>query len=359
MCVITTGLIASGLTAIGASSLAASSVAVGTLTVGANALLGAGAGAAMTAATGSNNYGLGIGIGALGGALGAGLGMAAGGIETAATPAMTGSLQGTSEMVQTGALAEPGATALGAATPAEAAATTNSVMSKEIASLSTTGAFPTAETAAVGSGATGGVVTEAGAGVTASTAELLAKGAVAAGAGIAMGTMSYQSAVKAAEAQARAQEDQAEQMKLAGKLAEANAKNARIKAGMEVEAGELDAGDKARIARQESGAAIAKAAGSGVMVEPRKESMTTMLEADQKAELVYDQAKIMQNAQMRAWGYLAEGRNYDLEALGQRYGAAGLRSAARETRRAGKVNAWTSAIGSGLSTGASVGSLLI
>lgn len=333
MCVITTGLIASGLSAIGASSLAASSLAVGTLTVGANALLGAGAGAAMTAATGGDNYGLGIGIGALGGALGAGLGMAAGGIETVA-PALTGNELATAEM---------------AAGVTDAGVSTNSVMSAELAEMGLTGNAASATQM-------GNVALKT---ATSSTAELLAKGAVAAGAGIAMGTMSYQSALKAAEAQAQAQEDQAKQMDLAGKLAAQNAKNARTKAGMEMEAGELDAADEARIARQEAGTAIAKAAGNGVMVEPRKESMTTMLEADQKAELVYDQAKIMQNAQMRAWGYLAEGRNYDYEALGQAYGAASLRSAARETRRAGKVNAWSSAIGTGLSTGSSVGSLLI
>ncbi len=322
----------------GATSLAASSAAVGALTVGANALIGAGAGAAMTAATGGSNYGLGIGIGALGGALGSGIGMAAGGVETAA-PAMTGDKLATAELAA-------GATDVGGST--------NGVMSAELAEMGLTG------NASAGT-QMGDVALKAAKASTAkaSTAELLAKGAVAAGAGIAMGTMSYQGAVRAAEAQARAQEDQAVQMKLAGKLAEANAKNARVKAGMEVEAGELDAADKARIARQEEGTAIARAAGSGVMVEPRKESATTMLEADRKAELVYDQAKIMQNAQMRAWGYLAEGRNYDMEALGQRYGAASLRSAARETRRAGKVNAWTSAFGSGLSTGASVGSLLI
>ena len=338
------GLASSGAAALGASS----GVAAGTGVVVSGAAQGAIYGASLGAATGGAGAAIGggdVGEGILRGmGMGAATGGALGGLGALGEAAdVAASMKNSSEILQ----ASEGIDQMG-------------TQGREVAQLMQEAgnagqlktAVDVAPTTTAGTGAASG-------GVKASTAELLAKGAVAAGTGIAMGTMSYQSAVKAAEAQARAQEDQAEQMKMAGELAKQNAANARTKAGMEMESGELDAADKARISRQEAGSAIAKAAGSGVMIEPRKESMTTSLEADQKAELVYDQAKIMQNAQMRAWGYMAEGLNYDMEALGQSYGAASLRSAARETRRAGRVNALTSAFGTGLSTGASVGSLLI
>lgn len=337
------GLASSGMAVLGASS----GVATGTGVVVSGATKGAIYGAALGAATGGAGAAIGggdVGEGILRGmGMGAATGGALGGLGALGEAAdVAASMKNSSEILQ----ASEGIDQMG-------------TQGREVAQLmqeaGNAGQLKTAveisPTAAAGAGGAGGVK--------ASTAELLAKGAIAAGTGIAMGTMSYQSAVKQAEAQARAQEDQAKQAELAAALASQNAKNARLKAGMEIEAGELDAADKARIARQEAGTAIAKAAGSGVMVEGRKESMTSMLEQDQKAELVYDQAKIIQNAQMRAWGYMAEGRNYDLEALGQSYGASALRSAAKETRRAGKVNAWGAAFGTGLSTGASVGSLLI
>ena len=400
MCVITTlslaGIgtaIAAGASAVGTAAAAAgSALAAGAMTVGSAIATGA------TAAASA----VGSGLAAIGGSITSGLSAAGSMIAegaTAAGSAIASGAEAAGSAIVSGAEAVGGTIAEGATAAVEGAQTAaasvgladapagtaltgskiataemaagatdagvsvNSVMSAELAEMGLTG------NAASGT-QMGAVAFEA---APMSTGELLAKGAIAAGAGIATGTMSYQSALAANEAQAKAYQQQAEQeriaadqSRIASALSAQNAKNARIKAGMEMEAGELQAADKARIARQEAGAGLAKVASQGVMIEGRKESVSTMYEADQKAELAYDQAKIIQNASMRAWGYMADAKSMDLEALGHQYaayghevGAAGLRQLARDTRRNGRVSSATSGLIQGISTAASVGSLLI
>ncbi len=114
------------------------------------------------------------------------------------------------------------------------------------------------------------------------------------------------------------------------------AKNEEIKAGLEEEAGQREAIDAARKAKQERGTGIAQMAANGVMVDDAREgSVPTMYESDLAAELAYDQAKIMENANLRAWGYRAS--------------AAELRRSARTRRRAGYVSAGLSGLTAGLS----------
>jgi len=173
-----------------------------------------------------------------------------------------------------------------------------------------------------------------------------------------MGIIAGVNAYRSAQSEANALQTQAFQESLASSMsqiqsdvARQNAENARVKAGMEIESGESEAADKSREVKQETGSGLAKAAGSGVMIEGRKESVSTMYEADQKAELAYDQAKIMHNAQLKAWGYQANADILDQQANET------LR-AGRAKARMGYISAASSALSAGLSTYGGVKTLL-
>lgn len=129
---------------------------------------------------------------------------------------------------------------------------------------------------------------------------------------------------------------QVEQAKEEAKALERQAAAEDARAQTELESGRREAIDVARKSKQEQGAGIAQLAANGVMVDDAREgAVPTMYEGDMAAELAYDQAKIMQNANLRAWGY--------------RSNAAELRSSARTRRRAGYVSAGLGAFNAGVS----------
>lgn len=231
-------------------------------------LIGAAVGAAAGAATKDKNniwkFGLGgLALGGLGGWALAPAGAAAG----TTGSAVTGVAAGTTASAEAGSAAsvlaagEAGAMGLngaaGASTIAEAA---------EVGAVST----------ATASEATGA------AGLTA--AEKAALGV--AGLGV---VGSGGSQIMAAKAEADALKDQA--------------KADKVRAGQAQDEGREEAIDAARRARQDLGRGRAQLAASGVMMDGAPTQVPAMYETDIAVERAYDQAKIMQNANLRAWGY--------------------------------------------------------
>lgn len=203
------------------------------------------------------------------------------------------------------------AEATGAATAAEAAATTNSVMASELAGMG----YATGPVGVTANGTAAATTATTGAGLTGAEKIALGVGLLSAAAtGISQGVSAKEEA-KALERQASADE---------------------TKANMEEEAAQREAIDAARKAKQERGTGIAQMAANGVMVDDAREgSVPSVYQSDLAAELAYDQSKIMENAQLRAWGY--------------RSNADELRRSARTRRRAGYVSTALGAFNAGVS----------
>lgn len=216
-------------------------------------------------------------------------------------------------------------------------------MCELITGLFTTGATTAAATTAATAGTAATAATAAGAeaatflGISGSAWAGIGASAAAA-MSLGTGIMSGVQAQKAANEQARIEQQQAQ--------AE------RIRAEQEMDAAKRETIDAARRARQEKGTGIAQMAANGVMIDDAREgSEATIYEGDSAAELAYDQAKIIHNAQLRAWGY-------DNNATVMSAEARQTQLAGRNKARAGYVAAPFQALSSGLSTYSGIKSLL-
>lgn len=116
---------------------------------------------------------------------------------------------------------------------------------------------------------------------------------------------------------------QIEQAKLNRKALDDQAKFEKIRAQQALDRAALEKMDNARRNRQLVGKAKVAAAANGIMLESRAESLASMWEQDQNAELAYDNAKIDYNAQLEAWGYRENARRL------RQQGRLGVRTAKR------------------------------
>lgn len=185
-------------------------------------------------------------------------------------------------------------------------------------------AAPVAPAAVGGAGAAGGAAAAGGAkaaatygGLTAGQWGIVGLGAVATG-------VSGASAIMQGQAEAKALKRQAE-------LDE-------IRAGQVQEAAQEEAATIARKARRLQGAQKTAAAANGMMLEGRAESAPSMIEQDTAMEAAWDTQKMLHNANMEAWGYMARA---DVERMN-----------ARNARRTGNLRFGGALLQGGLSTGA-------
>lgn len=229
-------------------------------------------------------------------------------------------------------------------TLAESAATTNSVMSRELASLGfgpnatvtpeqvgiATYALP-GDGAVAGAGAGGaGFFKELGS----SMPTMLKVGS--AGLSIANGFLGAQSAVESAEAERRDAESKAEQAEIKADIFDAQ----------QVAETNAAAAEKEQIAkrrRQLVGKGKTAAAANGVMLETRAESSPAMFEQDAAAEAAYEQGKVDYNMRMKNYTH---GANAALS----RMSAANYRLQGRNAKRLGNLKSTSSWI-SGLAQG--------
>ena len=273
MCVITSALVAGGLATIGATSMAASTTAVALTTMAANAVLGAGLSAGVSAATGARGRDVWMAAaigGATGGAM-SGLGMAVGGVSTATTTNTF--LSGSQQLAMGATDVAPGMLNPGA----EVAALTNNP------SAITSGTLPETTTII---GTSEGIISGVGE-ASAATYGMMATN-------LAQGSIEAYTGYQEAKEDAANLKDQAE-------LNE-------IRAGQAQEAAALEKMDLARKQRQLKGTQKTAAAANGIMLETRAESSPAMFEQDAAAELAWDNAKIDYNANLEAWGYMENAR---------------------------------------------------
>lgn len=143
-----------------------------------------------------------------------------------------------------------------------------------------------------------------------------------------------------------------EAAKDAAKIQRQQADLERMRAGQEMDAAQQEAIDAARKAKQRLGTGKAQMAANGVMMDDTRAGSEPMVyEGDAAAELAYDQAKIMHNAQLRAWGYQENARVLDAQ-------AADTLRAGRRKARAGYISAAISGLNAGVNTYASTKTLL-
>lgn len=341
MCVITTTALAAGGTALtlGIGSLSVTTGALATTAIGTGLLTaGAVAGSAALGAAAS------VGIAAATGARGKDLGRAAliGG-------ATGGLLSGIGSLGALGsAFTQTGKTAADVAKTTTDVAKTTTEVAKTTTEVASKGLTP-AETLAQGTSGAWEIGTTVGPEIQA-TAEVTEKGLTTAekiaigtgiGAAALQGVMAYN--------EGKATEEAADE---AAKVQRQQAAAERLRAGQEMDAAHQEAIDAARKAKQQLGTGRAQMAANGVMMDDVREgSVPTTYEADTRAELAYDQAKIMHNAQLRAWGYRENARVLDLQ-------AADTLRAAKSKARAGYISAALSGLTAGLNAYGSTKTLL-